>query len=69
MLTRKVKDVASKMLGNTLITRQTGAQGKPCNTVYIVERVYMRKENYLSVFLDRASQGPMIIASSRGGYF
>lgn len=55
------------MLGKTLITKQTGSHGKPCNTVYVVERVYMRKENYISILLDRSSNGPVIIASSKGG--
>ena len=55
------------MLGNTLITKQSGSAGKPCNTIYVVERVYMRKEHYLSIFLDRGTQGPMIIVSEKGG--
>jgi len=55
------------MLGKTLITRQSGAQGKPCNTVYIVERVYMRKEQYISILLDRESGGPIIVCSPKGG--
>lgn len=62
-----IQEIASKMLGKTLVTRQSGSSGKPCNTTYIVERVYMRKENYLSIFLDRGSQGPLIIASPKGG--
>jgi len=63
----QIKEYVPKMLGNTLITKQSGSAGKPCNTVYVVERVYMRKEHYLSIFLDRGSQGPMIIVSEKGG--
>jgi len=62
-----VKEVATKMLGNTLITRQSGKQGKPCNIVYVVERVYMRKEQYISIMLDRNTGGPLIVCSSKGG--
>jgi len=62
-----VKSIAEKMLGKTLITRQSGKQGKPCNTVYIVERVYMRKEQYISILLDRNSEGPIIVCSPKGG--
>lgn len=64
-----MKDVAEKMLGNTLVTKQSGKTGKPCNTVYIVERVYMRKEQYISILLDRNTGGPMIVASSKGGKY
>jgi succinyl-CoA synthetase beta subunit len=34
----QVKSMAQKMLGNTLVTKQTGEQGKPCNAVLVVER-------------------------------
>ena len=40
----EAKDVASKMLGHTLITKQTGAEGKPVNKVYLMERLYLRRE-------------------------
>lgn len=55
------------MLGAQLITKQTGPEGKPCNTVLLTERVYMRRELYLSILMDRASGGPVIVASSKGG--
>jgi len=62
-----VKKVAEKMLGNTLVTKQTGEQGKPCNAVFIVERFYLRKEKYFAILLDRASGGPLMIGSRVGG--
>lgn len=55
------------MLGHNLITKQTGADGKPCNAVYICERKYARNEYYFAILLDRKSAGPVIVASSQGG--
>jgi succinyl-CoA synthetase beta subunit len=60
-------EIASKMLGHNLITKQTGAEGKRCDKVYLMQRLYMRRECYLSIMLDRGSNGPVIIASSKGG--
>lgn len=58
---------ASKMLGNKLITKQTGAAGRICNAVYVVERKWVRREYYFAIVLDRESRAPVIIASSHGG--
>ncbi|KAJ9082464.1 succinate--CoA ligase beta chain [Entomophthora muscae] len=58
---------AEKMLGQKLITKQTGAAGKPCNSVYIVEREYLRREYYFAILMDRATSGPVLVASSQGG--
>jgi len=68
-ITRKGQafEIASKMLGQRLITKQTGSEGKQCNKVYLMQRLYMRRECYLSIMLDRSSNGPVIIASPRGG--
>jgi succinyl-CoA synthetase beta subunit len=55
------------MIGHKLITKQTGAAGRLCNAVYIVERKFARREFYLAVLMDRASQSPVIVASSQGG--
>lgn len=51
------------MLGDTLVTKQSGPQGKPCNTVYVVEKVNIKKEMYLSIMLDRENACPLVIAS------
>lgn len=59
--------IAEKMIGNTLITKQTGAAGKPCNVVYIVERKFARREYYFAILMNRATQTPMIVGSSQGG--
>lgn len=55
------------MLGHKLVTKQTGAEGKPCNSVYICERKYARNEYYFAILLDRKSAGPVIVASNQGG--
>lgn len=55
------------MIGHKLITKQTGAKGRQCDSVYIVERKFARREFYLAVLMDRASQAPVIVASSQGG--
>lgn len=58
---------ASQMIGHKLITKQTGARGRLCNAVYICERKFARREFYLAVLMDRATQGPVIVSSSQGG--
>ncbi|MCJ1243303.1 Succinate--CoA ligase [ADP-forming] subunit beta, mitochondrial [Trapelia coarctata] len=63
----EAKMFAAQMIGHKLMTKQTGAAGRLCNAVYICERKFARREFYLAVLMDRASQGPVIIASSQGG--
>ncbi|BCS30359.1 succinate--CoA ligase (GDP-forming) subunit beta [Aspergillus puulaauensis] len=58
---------AGQMIGQKLITKQTGAAGRLCNSVFIVERKFARREFYLAVLMDRQSQAPVIVASSQGG--
>lgn len=55
------------MLGNTLITKQTGSLGKKCEMLYIVERTFLRKELYLSILLDRSTGEMGVVASEKGG--
>jgi succinyl-CoA synthetase beta subunit len=61
------KDLAANMIGHTLITKQTGAGGRPCNRVFVVEQVKPKHEKYFAILYDRASQGPLVIASAIGG--
>jgi succinyl-CoA synthetase beta subunit len=63
----EAKLFASQMIGQRLITKQTGEAGKPCNAVYICEKLYIRREYYLAILMDRTTQGPMIVASAQGG--
>jgi succinyl-CoA synthetase beta subunit len=64
---KQVLETSKNMLGNTLVTKQTGAAGIQCKAVYIVEKVKVVKERYLSITLDRKHQCPVFIASEQGG--
>jgi len=55
------------MLGNTLITKQTGETGRKVQTVYFSEASDIKKEYYLAITLDRNTSRPVIIASTEGG--
>ena len=57
---------AEKMLGQTLVTKQTGAAGKPVNTLYIAAKLDLVNEMYFAILLDRATAGPMLIGCSEG---
>ena len=63
----EIKDMASKMLGSKLITKQTGAAGRICNTVQVVETVQTKVEKYFAILMDRKFGGPVIVASAQGG--
>lgn len=107
----QARDIASKMLHQTLVTKQTGERGRKvskvrrvrtlramrslgrrsrgegrcaehlespsgslslpglacCSQVFLMERLYMRRELYFSIVLDRAAGGPIIVASTCGG--
>ncbi|KAI9828197.1 MAG: Succinate--CoA ligase [ADP-forming] subunit beta, mitochondrial [Phylliscum demangeonii] len=63
----EAKMFTEQMIGHKLITKQTGAGGRLCSSVYICERKFARREFYLAIVMDRQSQGPAIIASSQGG--
>ena len=58
---------AAQMIGHKLITKQTGEKGRICNSVFLVERKFARREYYLAILMDRTHQCPVIIASSQGG--
>ncbi|KAI8807052.1 ATP-grasp domain-containing protein [Cladochytrium replicatum] len=63
----EIRGLAEQMIGHKLITKQTGAGGRICNSVFIVERKWVRREFYFAITMDRTVQGPVIIASSQGG--
>lgn len=58
---------AGQMIGHKLVTKQTGERGRICNSVYICERKFARREFYLAILMDRSTQAPVIVASSQGG--
>src|ERR1019366_3687904 len=58
---------AENMLGNVLITKQTGGEGQRVQTLLISEGAKIKKEFYLAVLLDRANSRPLIMASTEGG--
>ena len=64
---KKAKEYAEKMLGNILVTHQTGAEGKKVKTLFITEGLDYKKELYLGILLDRAVSKNVIMASTEGG--
>uniref|UniRef100_A0A915D792 ATP-grasp fold succinyl-CoA synthetase-type domain-containing protein n=1 Tax=Ditylenchus dipsaci TaxID=166011 RepID=A0A915D792_9BILA len=62
-----IKQMANLMIGSHLVTKQTTAQGLMCREVLVCKRLYPRHEFYFSITLDRNSNGPVLIGSSKGG--
>ena len=70
----KAVENAKAMLGNTLVTAQTGEAGRKVQTIYFTEAANLGKrpdgrddEYYLAILLDRATSKPVIVASTEGG--
>ena len=63
----KVRELAEKMLGSTLVTVQTGPEGKKVQRLYVEQGVRIARELYLSVVLDRATGRNLLMASTEGG--
>ena len=63
----EVREVASKMLGQILVTHQTGSAGRMVNKVLVAESAEIAREIYFAVLLDRATAAPLIVASTEGG--
>ncbi|MBN8819222.1 MAG: ADP-forming succinate--CoA ligase subunit beta [Sphingomonas sp.] len=63
----EVEAHAKDMLGNTLVTIQTGEAGKQVNRLYITDGVDIEKEFYLALLVDRASGRIAMVASTEGG--
>jgi len=61
------KEYASKLLGNILVTHQTGPEGKQVRTIYVTEGLNYKKELYLGILLDREKSKNVIMASTEGG--
>ena len=69
MDTDKAKSTAEKMLGQVLVTKQSGEGGKPVNTLYLASKLDLVNEMYFAILLDRATAGPMLIGCSEGGLY
>ena len=63
----EVEQLTKDMLGMTLVTHQTGPEGKKVGRVLIEEGLQIDRELYLSIVIDRASASPVVIASAAGG--
>jgi len=63
----EVRDVAAKMLGQILVTHQTGPDGRKVNKVLVAESADIAREIYFAILLDRATATPLIVASTEGG--
>ncbi|MEM9079474.1 MAG: ADP-forming succinate--CoA ligase subunit beta [Verrucomicrobiota bacterium] len=63
----EIGEIAGKMIGETLVTKQTGDEGKLVRKVMVAESVDIKHEYYLSILMDRATSRPVIVASVEGG--
>ncbi len=63
----EAEEIARKMLGMTLITHQTGPEGKEVSRILVEEGLKIKKEYYVGILIDRARQRPVIMASQAGG--
>ncbi len=63
----KAKEIAEKMIGMRLVTKQTGEEGKIVHKVLVTNPCDIKKEYYLSVTVDNENAGLVIIASAAGG--
>src|SRR5678816_2505101 len=63
----EAEQIAKQMLGMTLVTHQTGPEGRVVSRLLIEEGLQMTRELYLSLVLDRAAGKPVMMASAAGG--
>ena len=63
----EAREIARKMLGQTLVTHQTGPAGRIVNKVLVAEAAQIAREVYFAILLDRARAAPLIVASTEGG--
>ena len=61
------REMAGRMLGETLVTVQTGPAGRQVKTIYFTVASDIKKEYYLAILLDRVTSRPVIVASTEGG--
>src|ERR1700720_1679657 len=64
---KEAREVAEKMLGQTLVTHQTGPAGRVVHKVLISESADIARQIYFAILLDRATASPLVVASTEGG--
>ncbi len=63
----EVRMIAEKMLGQTLVTHQTGPEGRVVRNLLVAEATEIARELYFAILLDRATSRPVVVASTEGG--
>src|SRR5213595_2104131 len=63
----EAREIARKMLGQTLVTHQTGPAGRVVNKVLVAEAAQIAREVYFAILLDRATAAPLVVTSTEGG--
>ncbi|MFZ4778170.1 MAG: ADP-forming succinate--CoA ligase subunit beta, partial [Terrimicrobiaceae bacterium] len=63
----QARDIAAQMLGQTLVTHQTGPEGRVVRKVLISQSVEIARELYIAILIDRSTSSPVIVASTEGG--
>ncbi len=63
----EVREAAESLLGDILVTVQTGEEGQKINTIYVTEGIDIEKEFYMGILLDRAKSRNVIMVSTEGG--
>ncbi len=63
----EAEKLAGEMIGMTLVTHQTGPEGKLVKKIMVEEALDIHKELYIGIVIDRAREAPVVMASSEGG--
>ncbi|MCK4429760.1 MAG: acetate--CoA ligase family protein, partial [Candidatus Aminicenantes bacterium] len=63
----ETEKLAQEMIGMTLVTHQTGPEGKLVRRIMVEEALDIDKELYVGIVIDRAKEAPVVMASSEGG--
>jgi succinyl-CoA synthetase beta subunit len=63
----QVRELAEKMLGQTLVTKQTGSEGRMVSKILVAESQEIETELYFAILIDRSISAPVIVASAKGG--
>lgn len=63
----EARALAEKMLGQTLVTHQTGPEGRVVNHLLVAEAVDISREMYFAILLDRVTSAPVVMVSTEGG--